>query len=393
MMKNKLPFFALSGSICLCMAVVLNACNRQTDGVAPVVLTTVPTSATSVSTSSDVTSLAQIALGKALFWDPILSGGKDVACATCHHPNNAYTDGLDLSLGENAVGYGSARRFILPNDVSFTKRNSPTILNTAYNGMDANGGFNPTTAPMFWDSRMASLELQVTGPMTTFEEMRGHAYTEGMALDSLVARLKAIVDYQPLFQQAFGTQQPITPTNIGKAIAAFERTLVALNSPYDRYQKGDKTAMTAAQIQGMQTFANEGCAVCHSGPMFSDYQAHVLSAPDNAKLAASDAGVNGTYAFRTPTLRNVGLTGPYMHNGTFQSLAQVVNFYDQIGDGNSQNPHVGRQQLDANVRRINLRNNEQAQIVAFRNALTDTGFDRSIPASVPSTLNPGGGIR
>ncbi|MFD2937541.1 cytochrome-c peroxidase [Spirosoma flavum] len=375
------------------MAVVLNACNRQTDGVAPVVLTTVPTSATSVSTSSDVTSLAQIALGKALFWDPILSGGKDVACATCHHPNNAYTDGLDLSLGENAVGYGSARRFILPNDVSFTKRNSPTILNTAYNGMDANGGFNPTTAPMFWDSRMASLELQVTGPMTTFEEMRGHAYTEGMALDSLVARLKAIVDYQPLFQQAFGTQQPITPTNIGKAIAAFERTLVALNSPYDRYQKGDKTAMTAAQIQGMQTFANEGCAVCHSGPMFSDYQAHVLSAPDNAKLAASDAGVNGTYAFRTPTLRNVGLTGPYMHNGTFQSLAQVVNFYDQIGDGNSQNPHVGRQQLDANVRRINLRNNEQAQIVAFRNALTDTGFDRSIPASVPSTLNPGGGIR
>ena len=392
-MKTKLPFFSLLGSVCLFMAVVLNACNRQTDGVTPAVLTTVPTSATTAITASDPANLAQIALGKALFWDPILSGGKDVACATCHHPNNAYTDGLDLSLGENAVGYGSARRFILPNDVSFTKRNSPTVLNTAYNGMDANGGFNPATAPMFWDSRMASLEQQVTGPLTTFEEMRGHAYTEGVALDSLVDRLNAITEYQSLFQAAFGNQQPITATNVGKAIAAFERTLIATNSPYDRYQKGDKTAMTAAQIQGMQTFINEGCAVCHSGSMFSDYKAHVLSVPDNAKLAASDAGVNGTYAFRTPSLRNISLTAPYMHNGTFQTLNQVVNFYDRIGGGNSQNPHVARQQLDANVRRINLRNNEQAQIVAFLNALTDTNFDKSIPVSVPSKLSPGGTIR
>ena len=392
-MKRKLQQSALLASLCVFTAVSLNACRDQNDAVIPAVLTTISTSATTAGTTSDPTNLAQVALGRALFWDPILSGGKDVACATCHHPNNAYTDGLDLSLGEHAVGYGTARRFILPNDVSFTKRNSPTVLNTAYNGMDANGLFNPTTAPMFWDSRMASLELQVTGPMTTFEEMRGHAYTEGMALDSLVARLKAIADYQPLFQQAFGIQQPITATNIGKAIAAFERTLIATNSPYDRYQKGDKTAMTAAQIQGMQTFANEGCAACHSGAMFSDYQTHVLSVPDNAKLAASDAGVNGTYAFRTPSLRNVSLTAPYMHNGTFQNLAQVVNFYDRIGDGNSQNPHVGRQQLDAQVRRINLRNNEQAEIVAFLNALTDTGFDKSIPASVPSKLNPGGTIR
>lgn len=392
-MKNKLPLLSRLGSVCLFMAVVLNACNRQRDGIAPAVLTTVPTSATTAGTASDATSLAQIALGKALFWDPILSGGKDVACATCHHPNNAYTDGLDLSLGENAKGYGTARRFNLPNDVTFTKRNSPTVLNTAFNGMDANGLFNPTTAPMFWDSRMTSLELQATGPLTTFEEMRGHAYAESVALDSLVARLAAIADYQSLFQQAFGPQQPITATNVGKAIAAFERTLTALNSPYDRYQNGDKTAMTAAQIQGMQTFVNEGCAVCHSGAMFSDYQPHVLSVPDNPKLAVSDAGVRGTYAFRTPSLRNVALTAPYMHNGTFQSLAQVVNFYDRIGDGNSQNPHVARQQLDANVRRINLRNNEQAQIVAFLNALTDPSFDKSIPTRVPSQLNPGGSIR
>lgn len=387
-MKEKLQQMALLAAFGVFMVVALNACSKQAD-VAP----TTPAAITGTTSPADSGSLAKVALGKALFWDPILSGSKDVACATCHHPNNAYTDGLDLSLGENAVGYGSTRRFLLPNDVTFTKRNSPTILNTAYNGMDANGGFNPATAPMFWDSRMASLELQVTGPLTTFEEMRGHAYSETIAMDSLVARLTAIADYQHLFQQAFGTQQSITSANIGQALAAFERTLIATDSPYDRYQKGDKTAMTALQIQGMQTFANEGCAACHSGAMFSDYKAHVLSVPDNAKLAVSDAGVSGTYAFRTPSLRNVGLTAPYMHNGAFLSLVQVVAFYDRIGDGNSQNPHVGRQQLDANVQRINLRNNEQAQLVAFLGALTDTNFDRSIPVSVPSKLNPGGAIR
>ena len=377
------------GAFGLFTVAILDACTKQTDVVNPAF----PTAITGTNSTTVTTSQAQIALGKALFWDPILSGSKDVACATCHHPANAYTDGIDLSLGENAVGYGAARRFLLPNDVTRTKRNSPTILNTAYNGMDANGGFNPTTAPMFWDARMASLELQVTGPLTTFEEMRGHAYTEGITLDSLVARLSAIADYQSLFQQAFGTQQPITTTTIGKAIAAFERTLTATDSPYDRYQKGDKTAMTAVQIQGLQTFTNEGCANCHSGAMFSDYQTHVLSVPDNSKLAASDGGVGGTYAFRTPSLRNVSLTAPYMHNGVFQSLNQVVTFYDRIGDGNSQNPHVSRQQLDTRVQRINLRNNEQAQIVAFLTALTDPNFDKSIPASVPSKLNPGGNIR
>jgi cytochrome c peroxidase len=388
-LKRSVQLWGLMASFCLFMAAVLNACTKQVDVVNPAF----PMAITSTSSTTATTIEAQIALGKALFWDPILSGGKDVACATCHHPNNAYTDGLDLSLGENAVGYGSARHFLLPNDVAFTKRNSQTILNTVYNGMDANGLFNPTTAPMFWDSRTASLELQANGPLTTFEEMRGHAYTDILTLDSLVARLSTISEYQQLFQQAFGTQQPISTINIGKALAAFERTLTATDSPFDRYQKGDKTAMTALQIQGLQTFTNEGCATCHSGTMFSDYQNHVLSVPDNAKLAVSDAGVNGTYAFRTPSLRNVGLTAPYMHSGVFQTLNQVVAFYDRIGDGNSQNPHVSRQQLDNNLQRINLRNNDQAQIVAFLSALTDTNFDKSIPTSVPSKLNPGGNIR
>ena len=334
----------------------------------------------------------KIALGKALFWDPVLSGGKDVACATCHHPNSAYADGLDLSLGENAVGLGVNRRFLVPNDIARTKRNAQTVLNTAFNGTDINGNYAPANAPMFWDSRAKSLEQQALGPIVSFEEMRGHAYAEAIALDSVVARLKKISEYQQLFQNAFGTNQ-INSANIAKAIGAFERTLIARNSPYDRYQKGDKTAMTAQQVQGMQAFRDEGCNRCHSGDMFSDYEMHVLSVPDNAKLATSDAGFNNTYAFRTASLRNVALTAPYMHSGVFQNLTQVWNFYDNLSDGRAQNRNVAIARVDAKVKRGGLNNNTRDAIVAFLNALTDTNFDKSIPSSVPSKLNVGGNIQ
>jgi cytochrome c peroxidase len=333
------------------------------------------------------------ALGQALFWDPILSGGRDVACATCHHPNNAYTDGLDLSLGSNAIGYGQNRRFRQPNDVPVTKRNSPTILNAALNGMDVDGKYVPLNAPMFWDSRTQSLENQALRPLMTFEEMRGHAYSEAVTLDSLVDRLTKIAEYRQRFQAVFGNSQAITAVNISQAISTFERTLLAINSPYDRYQKGDKTALTEQQIQGMRVFKDEGCPICHSGPMFSDYQLHVLSVPDNKQLTSSDAGAGGTYAFRTPSLRNVGLTAPYMHNGVFQNLKQVLKFYDDIGEPISQNPHVPVQQLDGKIQRIALRDVEQDQLIAFLNALTDPGFDKTIPTRVPSGLNPGGNIR
>ena len=259
--------------------------------------------------------------------------------------------------------------------------------------MDANGKYVAFTAPMFWDSRLQSLENQITGPLTTDEEMRGHAYSEAVALDSLVARLTKIAEYRQLFQAAFGSSQTITAATITKAIATFERTLVAMNSPYDRYQKGDKSALTDQQIQGMLLFKEEGCAICHSGPMFSDYKLHVMSVPDNSQLAGSDAGAGGTYAFRTPSLRNVGLTAPYMHNGVFQNLKQIMKFYDDIGEPISQNPHVSVQQLEPKIQRIALGNNEQDQVIAFLNALTDPSFNKYIPARVPSGLNPGGNIR
>ncbi|AUD04408.1 cytochrome-c peroxidase [Spirosoma pollinicola] len=377
-------------SILIFFTVVIEACKKDdsSTSIAPVI----PTPVQPVTATNPITNDTAL-LGQALFWDPILSGGKDVACATCHHPNNAYTDGLELSLGANAIGYGQNRRFLQPNDIPLTKRNTQTLLNAAFNGMDANGKYVAFTAPMFWDSRLQSLENQLIGPLTTVEEMRGHAYSEAVALDSLVARLTKIAEYRQLFQAAFGSSQTITAATITKAIATFERTLVAMNSPYDRYQKGDKTALTDQQIQGMLLFKDEGCAICHSGPMFSDYKLHVMSVPDNVQLASSDAGAGGTYAFRTPSLRNVGLTAPYMHNGVFQNLKQIMKFYDDIGEPISQNPHVSVQQLDSKIQRIALGNNEQDQVIAFLNALTDPSFNKYIPARVPSGLNPGGNIR
>ena len=379
-------------TIVVFLSVVIEACTKERSTIIVPVISTPVQSVTASSPVSNPITNDTAALGQALFWDPILSGGKDVACATCHHPNNAYTDGLDLSLGANAVGYGQNRRFLRPNDVPVTKRNSPTILNAAFNGMDGNGKYVPLTAPMFWDSRTQSLENQVVIPLMTFEEMRGHAYSEAVTVDSLVARLTKIAEYRQLFQTVFGSQA-ITTATISKAIAAFERTLLAMNSPFDRYQKGDKMALTDQQIQGMRLFNDEGCPICHSGPMFSDYKLHVMSVPDNTQLTGSDAGAGGTYAFRTPSLRNVGLTAPYMHNGVFQTLKQVMKFYDDIGEPISQNPHVPVQQLDANIQRVALGTVEQEQLISFLNALTDYNFDKTIPVHVPSGLNPGGNIR
>ena len=376
-------------SLLFAISCYLYACKTTTDATPVSVSNTV---SAILSPSDNPSNTDKIALGKALFWDPILSGGKDVACATCHHPSSAYADGLDLSLGENAVGLGANRHFLIPNDISRTKRNSQTVLNTAYNGMDINGNYFPATAPMFWDSRAKSLEEQALGPIVSFEEMRGHGYSEAIALDSVVARLKKITEYQQLFQTAFGQNQ-ITSANIAKAIGAFERTLTAHNSPYDKYQKGDKTALTTLQVQGMQAFKDESCARCHSGDMFSDYEIHILSVPDNVKSVNSDAGFNNTYAFRTASLRNIALTAPYMHSGVFQDLNQVWNFYDNLSDGRSQNRNVAISKVDAKLKRGGLNNNTKDAIIAFLNALTDTDFDKSIPSSVPSKLNVGGNIR
>ena len=340
-------------------------------------------------------SAAKAALGRALFWDPVLSGGRDVSCATCHHPANGYADGLDLSIGSNGQGLGASRRFRVPNNIAFVKRNSPTVLNAAFNGLLPDGTCQPATAPMFWDLRAQSLESQSLLPIASLEEMRGPQFSEAAALDSVVARLRALPAYASLFAAAFAGSQPISSANLGKALACFERTLVATDAPYDRYQRGDQSALTAQQVQGLNAFVASGCAKCHSGPMFSDYKTHVLGVADNGKNPASDAGLNNTYAFRTPSLRNVALTAPYMHSGTIPDLAGVLNFYDPGrgggGGGNPPpNPHVSAGQRDP---LFPGRVTDPQAIIAFLQALSASSYDRSVPASVPSGLAVGGNIQ
>lgn len=335
-------------------------------------------------------STGKAALGKLLFWDPILSGNRDVACASCHHPRFGYSDNRDLSIGVNGVGLGEDRQFASPNAIPLVKRNSQTLLNVAFNGIDKSGQYEPLAAPMFWDMRVTSLEAQALEPIKAFEEMRGDAYDEGKAVDAVVARLKAIPEYRALFAKAFGGENPVTAGNLAKALATFERTLLANNSPFDQYMRGDPTAMTSAQIAGMERFESTGCTNCHNGPMFSDYQPHVLGVPDNEKLPGSDRGIkNVPYAFRTASLRNLAFTGPYMHDGAFETLRQVVRFYNRP----PRNPNVSRRDVDPLVRRLRRPGRAANELIEFLNALNDDSFDKTIPSRVPSGLSPGGRIK
>jgi cytochrome c peroxidase len=341
--------------------------------------------------SDNPTSPAKVVLGRLLFWDPILSGNKDLACATCHHPKFGYAEDRDVSIGVNGIGLGSNRRFASPNSIPFVKRNSQTIVNSGFIGIDAAGHYNPSDAPMFWDLRTQSLEAQVLFPIKTFEEMRGNAYPEEKAADSVVARLRTVPEYRALFTNAFGSDQAITAGNLGKALAAFERSIVANNSPFDRYMRGDTDAMTDRQIRGMQQFERVGCTNCHSGPMFSDYGLHVLSVPDNRKLPVSDQGSAQTYAFRTASLRNLAYTPPYMHSGVFSTLEDVLDFYDDVRR-RPRNPNVRRDQLDPLLRRLRGVDGGARDIIDFLGALNDESFDKTIPARVPSGLHAGGRI-
>lgn len=314
-----------------------------------------------------------VELGRLLFWDPILSGDRDVACATCHHPDFAYSDGLPVSVGVGGRGVGPARAE--HPDAPRTPRNSQTVLATAWNGLSVDGAVPPENAPMFWDHRTTSLEGQILGPLRSEAEMRGKNYREDQILDEIVARLAGIPEYATHFQSVFG--EPVSTTTLAKAIAAFERTLVPLNSSFDRYMRGDDDAMTAQQIRGMHGFIFQGCARCHSGPLFSDFRLHQIAMPA-VPGAPEDLG-NGHRQFRTPSLRMVTLTAPYMHDGSIATLDEVMDLYhnndvtDPLLEGDVEPPLGGGDDF-----------------LAFFAALSDGTFDRTIPARVPSGLPPGG---
>ena len=212
----------------------------------------------------------KVALGRLLFWDPVLSGPRDVACGTCHHPEFGYAENRDLSIGVTGSGLGQRRRFATGSSIPLVKRNSQTILNVAFVGSDEHGNYDPATAPMFWDVRAKGLEAQALEPLKALEEMRGRTYAEDKAVDAVVARLNA------------------------------------------------------TQLAGMRRFERIGCANCHNGPMFSDYKLHVLGVRDNPALP-TDPGAEGRYAFRTASLRNLRFTAPYMHSGIFNTLEDVLD--------------------------------------------------------------------
>jgi cytochrome c peroxidase len=227
--------------------------------------------------------------------------------------------------------------------------------------------------------------------------MRGTAYPAEAALDAVVARLQAIPEYVTLFERAFGA--PVTAPRIGQAIAAFERTLVSMNSPFDRFRAGDTSALSAQQLRGMAAFEEVGCDRCHDGVMFSDFELEAEGVAEHPLLETPDAG-DGRFRFRTPSLRNVALTGPYMHNGMLETLEDVLLFYD---NGRSENPNVSnarqrgadaRPRVSRNFRGVaDMSEPDMQDIIAFLQGLTDPDFDRRIPVRVPSGLQPGGLIQ
>jgi cytochrome c peroxidase len=394
-MKIRSSFVTAAGTLALALAATASIHTQSSFSPLP----------TRVAAPADnPTTADKVELGRLLFWDPILSGPRDVACATCHHPDFGYAEPLDLSIGTGGVGLGAVRAFAPNAPVRLVKRNSQTVLNAAFNGIQGDGTHDPSAAPMFWDLRVQSLEAQALEPIKALEEMRGDTYAEDRAIATVVARLAAIPEYRQRFTTAFGGRNAVTEANLGRALAAFQRTLVTTNAPFDRYMRGDTTAMTAEQIRGMNRFQTIGCSNCHSGPMFSDFKAHVLAVPDNTRLPASDAGVEGTYAFRTASLRNLASSAPYMHNGVFDDLNDVVNFYQRISGGRGGggrggrgiNTNVARTQIDPLARQLNMRGGggggrgRNGDLVAFLGALNDESFDRTIPERVPSGLKVGG---
>lgn len=334
----------------------------------------------------------KVALGKLLFFDPILSGNRDVACATCHHPEFGFSESLEISIGVNGKGLGTKRAFRNPNDIPFVKRNSQTVLNTAFNGITPTQQAKPSEAPMFWDLRAKSLENQALEPIMAFEEMRGHAYAKEEVIDEILKRLRQNSEYTRLFEKAFNTKNAISKENLAKSIAAYERTLIGNNTRFDQYMRGNKSILSQNEIDGLKLFIKSGCAKCHNGPMFSDFKTHVIGVADNEKLTISDDGIDKTYAFRTPTLRNLRFTAPYMHSGKLKTLQNVLEFYEDLAGRKIANPNVKPEQIDTLIKQLNVNFKDISTILDFLNTLNDSNFDKTIPKKVPSGLEVGGTI-
>lgn len=291
-------------------------------------------------------------LGKLLYFDKRLSSDNTVSCATCHSPELGFGDGAPVSTGIKGQKGG---------------RSAPTVINRGY------------STAQFWDGRARSLEEQAIGPIANPIEMTNHADSE-KAYEVVVERLHRIPGYVERFRKAYG-KADFDIQDVGKAIATFERTVVSGNSAYDRYKNGDKQAMSESAIRGMDIFFNKvACDSCHLGFNFTDGSYANLGIgmdkpnPDLGRYVVSrqeeDKG-----AFKTPTLRDIEHTGPYMHDGSLKTLEEVVEHYNK---GGVANPH-----LDERMKPLNLTDSEKKALVDFMKSLSGEGWQMEAPTKFP----------
>jgi cytochrome c peroxidase len=289
---------------------------------------------------------AAVELGKALFFEPRLSEGHNISCNSCHNLGTGGVDLAPVSLGHRWQKGG---------------RNSPTVLNATYN------------TAQFWDGRAADLTEQAGGPMINPVEM-------GSTAEHVIEQLKGIPGYLPLFTAAFpGDADPLTFPNTEAAIAAFEQTLITPNAPFDRFLRGDDTAMTAAQQDGLRAFMDQGCAACHNGVNLggNSYQPFgLVEKPDWSILPPGDKGrfevtraEEDAYVFKVPTLRNIAITPPYFHSGSVWDLNLAVGVMGSAQMGTALDP------------------DQEASIVAFLDSLTGDMPQVVYPTLPPSTAD------
>lgn len=264
----------------------------------------------------------KIELGKTLYFDPRLSGNNVQSCMSCHAPGAGYGDGMAKFIGFE--GFNGPR-------------NSPTIINS---------GYYPTN---FWDGRAGSLEEQALGPIQAEGEMNQN-------LDELVIELNGVPTYVERFNTVFNDQ--ISADNIVKAIAAFERTITIADTAFDRYLQGEEDAISADAKDGMKLFAGKaGCISCHAGPLLSDYNYHNLGMSGDDGRFAVTGNEDDKGKFRTPGLRGVAHTSPYMHDGSLETLEDVISYYNEGGGD-----HVNK---SVQMKPLNLTDKEINALVAF----------------------------
>ena len=277
--------------------------------------------------------LDKVSLGRRLFSDTILSRNRRLACVTCHDPGRAFTDGRPVAVG--IFGRTGTRHV-------------PTLVNRGYG------------RAFFWDGRIPRLDTQVLQPIRDRKEM-------DLPLGEAVERLRDHDEYPALFQAAFG--RAITTDDLGRALASYVRTILTGGSPFDHYMNGERDALSKRALEGLRIFRGKGnCTACHVGPTFTDERFHNTGVAwqDGELLDQGRYQVTGTEddrgAFKTPTLREVTRTAPYMHDGSLATLADVIEFYDR---GGNENPFRDRE-----LRPLSLTAAEKGALLAFLESLS-----------------------